>query len=343
MRIATFNIALNRPRAGMLIEELASDGSDQLRAIVEVIRHLDADVLVLNEIDYDDKHQALFLFKDRWLAQAGVEYPYCFTAPVNTGVPSGRDLVKDGTLAQGESSPFGYGDFPGQYGMAVLSKLPLAPEQSRTFQRFLWRDLPQARLPGLPDGQPFYDAEDLAIMRLSSKSHWDIPVRHPLGDFHLLVSHPTPPAFDGPEQRNVYRNFDEIRFWADYINGADYPVDDQGVSGGLPDRPFILAGDFNADPDDNGDSAQGAVYQLLSHPKTRLHTPRHSNSVDKTEFNKKTETADWGLRVDYIVPSTHWLVTDSGVFWPADNMPLADVTAAASDHRAVWADLIRSE
>ena len=36
-------------------------------------------------------------------------------------------------------------------------------------------------------------------------------------DVHFLVSHPTPPVFDGPEDRNGRRNFDEIRFWADYI------------------------------------------------------------------------------------------------------------------------------
>ena len=35
---------------------------------------------------------------------------------------------------------------------------------------------------------------------------------------HFLVSHPTPPVFDGPEDRNGTRNFDEIRFWADYIS-----------------------------------------------------------------------------------------------------------------------------
>jgi hypothetical protein len=35
---------------------------------------------------------------------------------------------------------------------------------------------------------------------------------------HFLVSHSTLPVFDGPEDRNGRRNFDEIRFWADYIS-----------------------------------------------------------------------------------------------------------------------------
>ena len=29
---------------------------------------------------------------------------------------------------------------------------------------------------------------------------------------------PTPPAFDGEEDRNGRRNHDEIRFWVDYVS-----------------------------------------------------------------------------------------------------------------------------
>ena len=45
---------------------------------------------------------------------------------------------------------------------------------------------------------------------------------------HLLVAHPTPPTFDGAEDRNGTRNHDEIRFWADYVRPArgHYMYDD---------------------------------------------------------------------------------------------------------------------
>ena len=55
-------------------------------------------------------------------------------------------------------------------------------------------------------------------VRLSRKSHWDLPIRIGRKTVHFLVSHPTPPVFDGPEDRNGTRNFDEIRFWADYVS-----------------------------------------------------------------------------------------------------------------------------
>jgi len=48
------------------------------------------------------------------------------------------------------------------------------------------------------------------VLRLSSKSHWDVPIDIPLGAgltkrVHMLLHHPTPPAFDGPEGRNLLR------------------------------------------------------------------------------------------------------------------------------------------
>ncbi len=56
------------------------------------------------------------------------------------------------------------------------------------------------------------------MLRLSSKSHWDIPLQIGGAIVHVLTAHPTPPVFDGPEDRNGCRNHDEIRLWSDYID-----------------------------------------------------------------------------------------------------------------------------
>ncbi|GGX59449.1 endonuclease/exonuclease/phosphatase family protein [Saccharospirillum salsuginis] len=343
LRIVTFNVALFREEPMALVRELEGVGSAQLRAVVEVIRRLDADVLVLNELDYDDEHRALRLLNEVWLGRVMTPYPYAFTAPVNTGVPSGRDLVKDESLAVGRSSPLGFGAFPGQYGMAVLSRVPIDVEACRTFRQFLWRDMPGADLPRWPDGSAFYDADDLAVLPVSSKSHWDLVLRGEDRPFHLLVSHPTPPAFDGPERRNVCRNGDEIRFWVDYIGGAEYPVDDAGRRGGLsPDAAFVVAGDLNASPI-AGDSRPGAIQALLGHARVQAVRPISPGAVgvrpDVADADQ--HTADWGMRSDYLLPSRHWRVGDTGVFWPVPEDPFAEVVARASDHRAVWLDCDR--
>ena len=107
--------------------------------------------------------------------------------------------------------------------MLVLSKYPIDKERVRTFQKFLWRDMPDAMLPVDPTtGKPYYDDDDLAVLRLSSKSHFGRADpgagegRHETVRAASVGSHPTPPVFDGPEDRNGRRNHDEVRLVADY-------------------------------------------------------------------------------------------------------------------------------
>ena len=196
-----------------------------------------------------------------------IDYPYSYIAPTNTGVPSGFDLDNDGTVG-GPDDAFGFGDFEGQFGMVVLSRFPIVADGVRTFQNLLWTSMPGARLPddpATPEPADFYSPEELAVLRLSSTSHWDVPVYVDGRIVHVLAAHPTTPVLDGPENRNGLRNADEIRFWADYVAGdAAWIVDDAGVSGGLTsDSEFVIVGDMNSDPVD-GDSVAGATDQLLT-------------------------------------------------------------------------------
>ena len=204
-----------------------------------------------------------------------IKFAHFFTGPVNTGRPSGRDLNHDGK-SNGPNDAIGFGKHEGEYGMLVLSKFPIDRDHVRSFQKLLWRDMPGALLPMNPKTQkPYYDDEDLAVLRLSSKSHWDVPINVPAAEgrvpfvLHLLCSHPTPPVFDGPEDRNGRRNHDEVRLFADYIDRAknDYLVDDAGRRGGLAgDAPFVIVGDLNCDPVD-GEGMRSTMDQLLKSPR----------------------------------------------------------------------------
>src|SRR5205809_613313 len=213
-RFATFNASLNRDKAGQLLADLATPNDPQIRNVAEIIQRANPDVLLINEFDYDHAGRGVYLFEKNYLAigQNGakpIHFKYHFTAPVNTGVASGFDLDNDGkvvttpgTRAYGGDA-LGFGLFPGQYGMVLLSKHPIDTANVRTFQRLKWKDMPGAMLPIDPKtNKPWYTDEELNVFRLSSKSHWDVPVK--IGDktVHVLASHPTPPSFDGPEDRN---------------------------------------------------------------------------------------------------------------------------------------------
>ena len=316
-------------------------------------------MLLLNEFDHDDAGHALREFEQRYLGVAQhapepIHYAFRFAAPVNTGVPSGMDLDRDGR-SDGTGDAWGFGAFPGQYGMAVLSRFPLQTAALRSFRELRWAEMPGALL---PPGWYSRDAEPL--LRLSSKSHWDLPLQIEGRVIHLLASHPTPPAFDGPEDRNGRRNHDEIRLWADYLSptGSDWIVDDAGRRGGLdPSASFVIAGDLNADPFDGGSHPE-AIRQLLEHPRVHREAalgrwvPASAGAVAAAARDgaanathrgtARHDTADFGdrgsspgnLRVDYVLPSADLAVCGSGVWWPVD-----DPAISASDHRLVWVDV----
>jgi hypothetical protein len=362
LRIATFNVAMGLEAPGALSEALASGTDPRLLQVTEILQRVRPDILLLNEFDYDPTIDAAALLNDRYLAtgqggQAAIRYPYHFRTPVNTGVDSGLDLDGDGAVG-GPGDAWGFGRFPGQYGMLLLSHFPLRTDQARTFTRFPWSALPGARRPALPDGEPFYADETWNALRLSSKSHWDIVADVGGRVLHVLAFHPTPPVFDGPEDRNGRRNFDEIRFWRDYTDpdtAAGFIVDDAGARGGLePGAPFVIAGDFNADPQD-GDAVPGAVGQLLEAAWIDTQCrPESSGAAEATRQqggvnlqhagDPAADTADFddrhtgNLRLDYILPSRGLAVNGCGVFWPAVAEQGHDLVSA-SDHRLVWLDI----
>lgn len=368
VRFASFNASLNRGSAGELITDLSTPDNAQARAVAEIIQRANPDVLLINEFDYDENGEAAQLFQDNYLSvsQNGadpIEFPYVYLAPSNTGIPSGFDLDNNGDVG-GPGDAFGFGFFPGQFGMALFAKYPIVTEDVRTFQTFLWRDMPGALLPDDPETpapDDWYSAEELAVFRLSSKSHWDVPIDINGTIIHALVSHPTPPVFDGLEDRNGRRNHDEIRFWADYVTpgAGGYIYDDEGNTGGLPaGASFVIMGDQNADPFD-GDSTNDAILQLLDNPAVNTSNPPASpGGVEQAALqggvnddhagDPAYDTADFAeppgnLRVDYVLPSIDLKIVDSAVFWPESDDPLFDLVGTfpfpSSDHRLVWVDV----
>ena len=386
LRVATFNASVNRNAEGQLVEELSNGEDQQLRNVAEIIQRVRPDVLLVNEFDFVPDQLAARLFQRNYLSvsQNGarpIDFAYRFVAPSNTGIASGMDFDNNGQAVTEPGSglygndSFGFGEFPGKFGMAVFSRLPIDVKRARTFQLFRWEDMPGALLPddpATPAPADWYSPEELDVFRLSSKSHWDLPIEVGRGErVHFLVSHPTPPVFDGPEDRNGTRNHDEIRFWADYVTpGAGrYIYDDRGRRGGLGRREsFVIAGDQNADPFD-GDSTEGAILQLLDNPRINTGmTPTspggpeqaclQGGANDAHVGNPAFDTADFAdtapgnLRADYVLPDRGTRIVGSFVFWPRSDdqlFPLVGLFDQAllpdgngfpsSDHRLVAVDV----
>lgn len=362
LRIATFNVAMGLRTAGELQQNLRSGKDEKLRKVAAIIQHVRPDILMLNEFDYQAGTDSARLFTQNYLSisQYGgqpIDYPWSHAGPVNTGEASGMDLDLNGA-SDDPADSWGFGFFPGQYAMTVLSAHELDIEAMRSFRLFRWQLMPDAGLPVDPEtGESWYPEETARQLRLSSKDHWDIPVTVRGRTLHILAFHPTPPVFDGPEDRNGLRNRDEIRLMADYISPgrSDYIIDDAGLAGGLEaGTAFVILGDMNADPVD-GDTRGQPIRQLLDHAGINATCMAGSEgaaqatkiqagvnlqqlgdaALDTSDFNDATVG---NLRLDYVLPSANITITDCGVFWPASGQQGAD-WVGVSDHRLVWADI----
>jgi endonuclease/exonuclease/phosphatase family metal-dependent hydrolase len=369
IRVATWNVEDVRTI------DILTDDQPRLGAIAETIQRLRPNILLLNEIAYDRPDGPDWLpsdtvpgrnaerFVERYLSvpQAEGLRPIRYHAwmpEVNTGEASGHDLDRSGEAvaewprpaapgpdgSSPEQTPdqraygndaWGFGTYPGQYGMALLvdPRFEILHDRVRTYRLFSWAALPEAESPKAPDGAPWYPPEAWAQFRLASKTLADVPVRLPDGTVvHCVISHPTPPAFDGDERRNRLRNRDEIRLLRAFLDNEPWLTDDHGDPGGLPPGAHaIVLGDLNADPEE-GDSEGAPVAGLLSSPvlgpDPEPVSPRERPGLDPGD------TAAFGLRVDYVLPSAGLTVLRSGV-WPH-----TDQGTPASDHFPVWAEII---
>lgn len=366
LRVATFNVSIEAsnylsrneiaddPSRSAIVTQLLSSGDHpQIKNVAKIIQITRPDILLLNEFDYTpDPQQGIELFINNYLnvsqgEQQSIDYAYYYIAPVNTGVPSPHDLDNDGKKTGVAGDAYGFGYYPGQYAMALLSRYPIEYKQIRSLQKFLWKDMPNALQPKNEDGSFWYSPDEWSDLRLSSKSHWDIPIKTENGIVNIIAAHPTPPTFDGAEDRNGKRNHDEIRLISDYLSNAPYLVDDRGAKGGLIEgSKFVVLGDLNSSPDE-GDSIKPAIQSLLSHSLVNSScTPRSEAGAAARPDNPfaAQHTASWGLRVDYVLPSkSGFSVQQCGLFWPTENSPeysLINSRKASSDHRLVWVDLL---
>ncbi len=344
IRIASFNTELERRGPGLLLRDILRGEDAQITAVANIIDHISPDILLINSFDYDNGNIALNAFADL-LAEHGQTYPYLFALRPNTGMRTGLDMNGDGKTGTARDAQ-GYGRFQGQGGMAILSKFPIDHPNAQDFSALLWVDFPDALLPQV-NGKPFPSAKALNAQRLSTTGHWVVPVNLPNQTIHLLAFHATPPVFDGDEDRNGKRNHDEVKFWVNYLDGL--------LTASPAKRPFVIIGNANLDPNDS-DGRSEAMRNLLAHPKLQDPAPKSNGGTIATrqqggvnlghQTDPALDTVDWpddtgpgNMRVSYVLPSTDFSVSASGVFWPdADDAAHALLTDGPR-HRLVWVDL----
>ncbi|MDA8746869.1 endonuclease/exonuclease/phosphatase family protein [Litoreibacter sp.] len=318
----TYNADLSRKGPGLLVRDLLRFEDPVLRATLQAIVDLRPDVLALQDVDYDHDLVALGLIQDR-LKELGHPMPYGFAEPPNTGIATGFDIDRDGRFDTARDRQ-GYGVFTGQGGIALLSEHPILTDQAQDFSTLLWQDFPDADLP-----IRYFEADELAVLRLHDVAAWQVPVRLPEGEVQVLAAQAGPPVFDGPENRNGLKNADQLRFWDAQISR-------------LGSAEFVLMGGLNNDPVD-GQGLKPPLIKLLRNPFVQDPRPEAASGlISDPNHNGPAaqDTVDWGrdigsLRVDYILPSASLGVAAAAVERDQAAGQIADLPA----HKPVWVDV----
>lgn len=340
----------------------------QIRNVAAIIQKKRPDVLLLTEFNNDGVGKnmaALKGFQTHFLSVSQsmnsvdggkmlepIQYPFVENYATNTGLDNEYNFSNTHSATFIPDDAYGFGFYHGHYAFALMSKYEIDTENTRTFQTFKRKDLPNAVNPiindcnkpkpndiptGLVCGANWFNPVQWNALRLSSKNHVDAPILIPTANgtktIHALLSHPTPPAFDRVSDNNKYRNSEEILFWEQYISGGDFFYDDAGTKGGFTGKSFVIMGDLNADPA-YGTATNplfNGIQILTNNPKVNLNvaqtnatlTPKSLGGAQEANSKNhpypETRTSTFGSRVDYALPSADLTVINTGVYWQAEN------------------------
>lgn len=353
LRVATLHADLTADSeagesAEQLVAALRTGNHPQARVIARTVQMNEPDVLVLTGVTYDDAEMVAEYLRSLYFSSgqdglAGMDYPHVFTAGTNSGQESGADLDGDGIIG-GPGDAIGYGEYPGEYGMIVFSKHPIVDDEARTFQNFLWRDLPDR---SMPSG---FSELEASILRLQESSFWDIPVEVPGHSDHVHVL-ATSVAAQQPSETEAARAEDIRTVISDYIAGsAWYLTDDAGRSGGLgPEADAIVAGApvaTAAEPSEALETLMDSdrLQDPQPEPITEVPMDQRSEAQGQTDRTATRHVpGDRDRRASLVLPGSGLEVSNSGIFWPAegeDGFALVDPSSSHSlQDRLVWVDL----
>lgn len=357
IRVATLHAQIRGGSSVEVLEELEGGMHPQARVLAETVQLNAPDVLVLTGLSYDEQQQIAATINDEYLArgqngQSGIKYSHVYTAPTNSGIESGADLDGDGRVG-GPGDALGYGRYAGERGMAVFSTYPIVKDEVRTFQEFLWQDMPENSIPA---GE--FSTLEKSVLPLPSTSLWDIPLEVPgeAEHVHLVATDLNSPP--GPTGPDVARSEDQRRMVAEYVAGASwYLYDDEGAYGGLESgSPFVLAGSL-ADAQELQTWPGQEIPELSSLLEAdSIQDPGPKAITEEPLAQRRDAEADpqatHGLtggdavRSSYVLPAADLDVDSSGVFWPAEGefgFNLVDPSDPDSPiGRLVWLDIAGS-
>ncbi len=309
------------------IKELDSkklkDGSDQLKAVKEILSKHKFDLLSINEIQYDlpnvpnpsftttaenpttlAKYLDLKDFKDKSID------------PANTGLKAKKKenghyhIDPNAPQARASADQVNFGTMPGQYSSALLSKYEIISK--KVFSKILWSDFNAAI-----DLKEFRTADGSAFpesAELFDKNFSDITVSIDNKEVHIILLH-TVAAFNfgNAKSPNYKRNRDQLRFLEWYLTGStDIPVNLPKIKPLKSTDYFVAVGDWNTAYDSTANPGSLILRRLFKKinmwiPPSKLSFTNEGSSYGAEPFR---------LMLDYIGTSKNIEVIKGEILHP---------------------------
>lgn len=370
MRIATFNVG------DLRTTDLRDANNLRAGKLAEVIQGVDADVLVLTNInrdlrgvsgtsEFDPEGVNAERLEETFIAvPQGPGEPIAYQTympTVNSGRLSRRDLDQNGQRvtryltpagSKDDGSPpepdpratsyaldaWGFGEFPGQRGMALLVREGWAfnPADVRTFTDFRWASVPSASRPRARAGTgDYYDFADWQEIPLFQSTMFLAPITPPSGKrFWVAALYAGPTTGDLADNRSYFRRLDEVRALGDLVDGAAYLQDDSfnPVPPEVLKEPVVVLADLGIDPTEPPVETNPAA-RLLAHERFDA-SPAPVADVARPTLGPADSARDGGRR-DFVLIDNRLRVEDAGVY---RTLP-SDTVAFPSDRFPVWVEV----
>lgn len=314
---------MSRDGPGTLLNDLQRFKKEDVVFALKALAKLNPDLVVLQGIDFD--HQGLAM-QALLAALSNQDMPrrYFLQPRSNSGIPTGFDLDRDGYWGDPEDAQ-GYGLYPGQNGIALISKYPLVEGSYKSFSKVLWQNMGPDYWPKNDQGADYFSVDEGAKLRLFSRGLWQVGVKLPEGTLSVLFGQASSPVFDGPEDRNGLRNSAQIAFIRDQL---------KKMHGEQNSRRVVFVGGLNNDPN-RGEGLNPNLIKLLESASLQDVVPISNRLKDAdVTVHWPSDPGPGPMRVDYILPDARLKVLASGID------ELVGIPAKLKSHLPVWIDVV---
>ena len=300
--------------------------NEQIKAVEEIVKNFNFDLLSLNEIQYDFPNVPNTSYKSKGenlkkiQTLLGLEnLTFISFDPANTGLnakpdSNGEYFIKPNSpRAREHADQINFGTLPGQYSSGLLSKYKIVDK--KVISKIKWKEFnPKIDLTKFSTASGDKYPEDTELF---DKNFSDITISFNSKELHLIILHTVPSFhFGNMKTPNYQRNKDQLRFLEWYLTGStDIKVNLPSIKPLEKDSYFIATGDWNT----AFSSTENPGSEILRRLDIKAKFWKDPKSFSFTNEGDGFSKSPLRLMLDYILISKNIDILEAKIIHPKFN------------------------